>query len=80
MKNVVVAGKGSLAVKACEWFNLSSDYDLREVIPVIPEPSWDSSLSRWGEESNVSVVKVGDYRSMETSNVDLFVSVFSEKI
>ena len=38
MKKVVILGKGDLAIKVCEWFKESREYELACVIPVIPEP------------------------------------------
>jgi hypothetical protein len=79
VKSVVVLGKGDLAIKVCEWFKKSSDHDLVAIVPVIPEPSWTSSLLKWSIKNNVPAVSSGDYRDLSCSP-DLAVSIFYDKI
>ena len=79
-KIVIVAGKGILAIEVADWFLHTENYDLSEVVPVVPEPDWCDSLSKWGREKKVSVIKSGDHRKCKTKDVDLFVSVFYDKI
>ena len=46
-QSVVLLGKGTLAIRIANWFLNHPDYELRMVVPVIPEPAWTESLSRW---------------------------------
>jgi methionyl-tRNA formyltransferase len=78
MKNVVLLGKGSLAIKIAEWFN---QYDkLIYVVPDMPEPTWTDSLADWCKVKNVSFIESGDYRDLPDTNIDLAMSVFYGKI
>ena len=79
MKKVVILGKGDLAIKVCEWFKESREYELACVIPVIPEPTWTNSISKWAEQNNIEVIKSGHYKDL-SFNPDLAMSVFYDKI
>lgn len=82
-KNVIVLGKGTLAIKVANWFNLSPTYSLIGVVPQIPEPSWTESLAVWGRDHNIFVVESGDYKDFLVENkkhIHLVVSVFYDKI
>ena len=79
-KKVIVAGKGVLAVKVSTWFLTSEDYKLCEILPLAPEPDWCASLAKWAEDNEIPIVESGDYRDRETEDIDLFVSVFYDKI
>ena len=46
-RSVVLLGKGTLAIRIASWFLNHSDYQLRMIVPVIPEPAWTESLCRW---------------------------------
>ena len=85
MKEVILMGKGSLAIKIAKWFNQSSDYKLKLIIPVIPEPSWTDSLISWSKQNNIEYIKSGNYREIpeinnENYKIDLVFSVFYDKI
>jgi methionyl-tRNA formyltransferase len=81
-KNVVVMGKGSLAIKVVQWFlGKPSLYRVRYVLPVYPEPAWTDSLALFCNQQCVPVVATGDYRDVPSDvSVDLAVSVFYDKI
>jgi len=79
MKRVVVLGKGELAIKASEWLFNSDKYELSCVVPVIPEPLWTGSITKWCESKNVPIVYSGDYRDLDI-DPDLAVSIFYGKI
>jgi methionyl-tRNA formyltransferase len=79
-RSVVVLGKGTLAIRVAGWFAESPDYDLRAVVPVIPEPTWTDSLEQWAREADVPVVESGHYKDLDVGQVDLAVSVFYDKI
>lgn len=84
-RSVVVLGKGSLAVRIADWFRTHRDYQLSVVVPVIPEPTWTDSLSRWADAHGVRVVPSGHFKDIpdvqsETWHTDLAFSVFYDKI
>ena len=56
-KQVIVMGKGSLAVKIANWFLKSTEYDLVLVIPNMPESSWTVSLKDWAQEKTSHLLK-----------------------
>lgn len=84
-KNVVLLGKGTLAIRIADWFLNHPDYEIRLVVPVIPEPAWTDSLSRWAEARDVSLVGSGHFKDIpdvtsEDWHADLALSVFYDKI
>jgi len=83
-KRVVILGKGSLAIRIADWFRNNEQWELAYVVPVIPEPTWTTSLSDWARSTGVSVVESGHYRDIpgarERGVVDLAFSVFYDKI
>jgi hypothetical protein len=52
-KQVIVLGKGNLAIRIADWFNKSPDYELAEVVPVIPEPIWSYSFVSWAKNNGI---------------------------
>ena len=84
-KSVVLLGKGTLAIQIADWFCRSDDYQLRCVVPVIPEPSWTDSLSAWCRDRDVPLIESGDYEDVPdvqsaSWNVSLAFSVFYSRI
>ncbi len=84
-KQVIVLGKGRLAVQIAEWFLRNPDYDLIQIVPVIPEPTWADSFMNWAKINNVSFVESGHYKDIiDVENkgwkIDLVFSVFYDKI
>lgn len=78
---VVVLGKGALAIRVAEWFVSRPDYELRWVVPVIPEPSWTPSISAWAQGAKIPLVKSGRWQDLpEGWSPDLAVSVFCHQI
>jgi methionyl-tRNA formyltransferase len=83
--NVVLMGKGDLAIRIANWFLQSEDYALAGVVPVIPEPSWTGSLAAWAKDHDVRIVESGHYRDLPQlqtgdGKIDLVMSVFYDKI
>jgi methionyl-tRNA formyltransferase len=76
---VVVLGKGSLAIRICEWFDRAQGFRLVAIVPVIPEPAWTDSLVEWAESHGVGVVPSGRYDDLDVSP-DLAFSVFYDHI
>jgi len=85
-KQVVLLGKGDLAIKVGEWFVASEDYNLVAVVPTIPEPSWTASLQTWARSRQIQTVGSGDYRYLPMLRDDpnwrpnLAFSVFYDRI
>jgi methionyl-tRNA formyltransferase len=84
-QSVVLLGKGTLAIRIANWFLNHSRYELRMVVPVIPEPTWTDSLSRWADAKLVPVVRTGHYKDVPGVmsgdwRPDLVISVFYDKI
>lgn len=84
MRNVVVMGKGDLAIKVAGWFEESDKYKLAAVVPVMPEPTWTTSFAQWARTNGILVVESGHYKDLlqlsTDDDLDLVVSVFYDKI
>ena len=82
MRNVVLLGKGDLAIRVAEWFVAAPEYHLAAIVPVIPEPTWTASLATWAKEHQIPVIESGHYRDLgpHLENLDLAISVFYDKI
>jgi methionyl-tRNA formyltransferase len=84
-RSVILMGKGDLAIRAAEWFLASTDYELRMIVPVIPEPKWAASLAGWAKAHGIPVVASGHFRDIpdvmnENWRADVVLSVFYDKI
>jgi methionyl-tRNA formyltransferase len=84
-KQVVLLGKGTLAIRVADWFLHSPDFTLVEVVPVVPEPAWTDSLIGWARANGVPYVASGHYKDLEIvqnrdRTIDLAFSVFYDKI
>jgi methionyl-tRNA formyltransferase len=80
-KNVVVLGKGRLAIKVAQWFLRHPKYTLVAIVPVVPEPTWTSSLIKWAKKYQVDIVESGHFQDLPQSiAIDLAVSVTYDKI
>lgn len=78
-KNVVLLGKGSLAIRIADW--CKKNHNLLCVVPELPEPTWTDSLSDWCKTNQVPLVSSGDYKDLSRDVlIDLAVSVFYGKI
>jgi methionyl-tRNA formyltransferase len=84
-QTVALLGKGTLAMRIADWFLKHPAYDLRLVIPVMPEPTWTDSLASWAEAHRVPLVLSGHYKDIpdvlsDRWHTDLALSVFYDKI
>jgi methionyl-tRNA formyltransferase len=82
-QRAVVLGKGELAIRVAEWFVQSDDYELAAIVPVIPEPTWTSSLSKWAAFAGIPWVTTGHYRDLASDDgdhLDLAMSIFYDRI
>jgi hypothetical protein len=84
-RSVVLLGKGTLAIRIANWFLNHPRYEVRTVVPVIPEPTWTDSLSRWADAKLVPTVRTGHYKDIPGVlsgdwRGDLVMSVFYDKI
>lgn len=85
MTRTIVLGKGTLAIQVAEWFRTSTEHELVQVVPVIPEPEWTDSLLTWAHGHGVRAVESGRYDDIEGVHdadwgIDLAFSVFYDKI
>jgi len=84
-REVVLLGKGSLAIRIADWFHRSPDHELTWVVPSVPEPVWTDSLMGWAEANGVPYVASGDHRQLpgfadDSASLDLVFSVFYSTI
>ena len=79
-RGVVVLGKGTLAIRVAGWFLASDEYELRHVVPVVPEPQWTDSLIDWARAHSIPYVESGHFRDAPAEDCDLAVSIFYDKI
>lgn len=84
-KSVIVLGKGSLAIKVADYFLKSPNYELKFIVPVIPEPTWTDSICLWAKSNEVKIIDSGHYKDLpdvkeDSWSVDLAVSVTYDKI
>ena len=80
-KNVVLLGKGNLSILIAAWFKESSKFNLKYIVPDLPEPEWAESISTWAQEAKVPIIQTGRYEDLpEDLNIDLAISVFYGKI
>jgi methionyl-tRNA formyltransferase len=79
-RGAVVLGKGTLAVRIAAWFLETPDYELEQVVPVVPEPTWTESLVEWASAQGVPVVESGHWRDLPGVSHDLGISVFYDRI
>ena len=84
-QTVVLLGKGTLAIRIADWFLRHPDYQIRCIVPVVPEPTWTQSLSEWAEANHLPLARSGHFKDIpavasETWHADLALSVFYDKI
>lgn len=79
MKNVLLLGKGELAIFAGEVLK-SLDCDVLTVLPVKPEPTWSSSLSLWAKENNCVQIDYSEISKLPDGYFDLGLSIYYDKI
>ena len=84
-RTALVLGKGALGIRVAEWFRTSPEWDLRAVVPVVPEPEWADSLVSWARVHDVGLVASGDCEDVATLlgdawATDLAFSVFYDRI
>jgi methionyl-tRNA formyltransferase len=85
VRQVVVLGKGTLAIRVAEWFHASPAYALVAVVPSMPAPTWTDSLPDWARAHGVPVVESGRYEDLPQLadpawRPDLAFSVFYSRI
>jgi methionyl-tRNA formyltransferase len=82
---VILLGKGTLAIRIADWFLRHPDYEIRCIVPVVPEPTWTQSLSEWADANRLPLVRSGHFNDISavasaTWHADLALSVFYDKI
>ncbi len=78
-------GQGSLAIRIAEWFCTSDEYELMQIVPVVPEPTWTDSFIVWADKKGIPIIASGHYKDIalvdhEDEKTDLVFSVFYNKI
>ena len=84
-QKIIICGKGELAVKVAEWFYSNPKYELISIVPVIPEPLWTESFSKWGKKNKIKIISSGKVEDIEGVSeddwkIDLVISVFYDRI
>jgi len=84
-KQVIVLGKGTLAIRIADWFLQSPNYELIQIVPVVPEPAWTDSLIGWACAHEIPYTESGHYKDLAIAKnqdrpIDLAFSVFYDKI
>jgi methionyl-tRNA formyltransferase len=78
-RNVVILGRGTLAIQIATWFNEHSN--IVAIVPCFPESSWMESLSTWAISNKIPVIESGNYLDIDSSiKIDLAFSVYYDKI
>ena len=77
-KSVCVLGKGSLAIKICEYFKQNDAWDLVGVVIEEPEPTWTDSLKDWATLNGVAYLR--DLEIIRARKIDLGFSCFYGRI
>lgn len=85
MKNVILLGKGAIGIKVADWLNSHPDFDLKMIVPAVPEPTWTDSIIAWAEAKGIPHVPSGKFHDIpnvrdEDWRVDLAVSIFYDRI
>jgi methionyl-tRNA formyltransferase len=63
-RDVVVLGKGEIAIRASRLLHASEEYRLVSVVPVMPEPDWAPSMAQWAAAHDVPCVSSGNYEDL----------------
>jgi len=84
-KKVILLGRGDLAIRIANWFMTSENFELVNIVPVVPEPLWMNSLIEWSKKNKISYISSGNYTDIENVSksdwkVDLVFSCFYDKI
>lgn len=81
-KNVILLGKGELAISIAQWFNnQNKKYNLKFIVPDLPEPNWTDSIIKWAKGVDIPIIESGNYKDIpEDIEIDLAISVFYGKI
>jgi len=83
-KSVVVLGKGPLAIKVCKWILDMKGFNLKLIVPVVPEPEWAESLIKFAQINKIQYIKSGNIHDLDevvkVDEIDLYLSIFFETI
>lgn len=85
MKNVIILGKGKLGINIAKHLISSDFYNLKYIVPVIPEPEWEDSIIKFCIKEDVKYIesgKVEDIPGVEKDDytIDLVISVLYKNI
>ena len=84
-KKVILLGRGDLAIRIANWFMNNEDFELVNIVPVVPEPLWMDSLIEWSKKNKIPYISSGNYIDIENVSksdwkIDLVFSCFYDKI
>ena len=79
MKSSVLFGKGDLAIFTGSLL-IELGYEIKFVVPTIPEPNWSGSLFNWAKENNLSIFIPDGVKTLPNENFDLGISIYYDKI
>ena len=79
MKSSVLFGKGDLAIFTGKLL-IDLGYEIKFVIPTLPEPNWSGSLFNWAKENNLSIFIPDGVKTLPNENFDLGISIYYDKI
>ena len=57
-KKVILLGRGDLAIRIANWFMTSENFELVNIVPVVPEPLWMNSLIEWSKKNNEQFIVI----------------------
>jgi len=85
MKNVILLGKGAIGIKVADWLHNHPDFELKLIVPAVPEPAWTDSIIGWAEAHGVPHVPSGKFHDIpnvrdDDWQIDLAISIFYDRI
>ena len=57
-------GKGELGIKVCNWLIKEKEFDLKCIVPVIPEPDWSKSIIDYAKSKNITYLDSGNINDL----------------
>ena len=77
-------GKGELGIKVCNWLIKEKEFDLKCIVPVLPEPDWSESIIDYAKSKNITYLDSGNINDLDQIiniyEIDLFICIFFETI
>lgn len=82
---MILLGRGNLAIRIADWFVKNKNFELINIVPVIPEPDWMDSLVEWAKNNKIPYISSGNHNDLKDVHnpdwkTDLVFSCFYDKI